>query len=67
MNYENTLIREFTNKALLQNKDLLSIDKIALKTVGDFGKVCTTISETNTKINCLNHYEQQIMLDKKRT
>ena len=53
MNYENTLIREFTNKALLQNKDLLSIDKIALKTVGDFGKVCTAIPETNTKNNNL--------------
>jgi len=59
MDYENRLIRghmqfneplvtQFTNKVLTQNKEL-SIDKIALKTVGDFGKVCSIISETNIK------------------
>ena len=59
MDYENTLIRghmqfneplitQFTNKVLTQNKKQ-SIDKIALKTVGDFGKVCNIISETNIK------------------
>lgn len=71
MDYENRLIRghmqfneplvtQFTNKVLTQNKEL-SIDKIALKTVGDFGKVCSIISETNIKKS-----EQALSIIKKK-